>query len=159
MIADYPFLETYLRGLLAAWEAAASARELLSLMQSLALFLRHYRCAGACLKCKGFLRAYIALLAASEQGVGDNLGEEEAAARQKRQDARAKLTPAEKKAKAMCNMKYKPKGKSMYKEGTLADRGEYTKALEFMEEGQFVRAVESFLLAIGTQSEPELSVG
>ena len=49
-------------------------------MQSLALFLGHYRCAEACLKCKGFLRAYIALLAASEQGVGDNLGEEEAAA-------------------------------------------------------------------------------
>ena len=82
MIADYPFLETYLRGLLAAWSAAASARELLSLVQSLALFLGHYCCAEACLKCKGFLRAYIALLAASEQGVGENLGEEEAAARQ-----------------------------------------------------------------------------
>ena len=40
------------------------------------------RASEACLKCKGFLRAYIALLAASEQGVGENQGEEEAAARQ-----------------------------------------------------------------------------
>ena len=81
LITDHPFLETYLRGLLGSWEATSSAQVRLPLVHSLALYMRHDGCAEAALKCKGFLKAYVAFMAASAQGMETGKGEEENSAR------------------------------------------------------------------------------
>ena len=83
----------------------------------------------------------------------------EAERRKQRSEQRSKLTPMEKKAKASCNMKYKARCIRMSVAGELAEPDEYTKALAFMEAGEFIEAERAFKLAVGTPAEKEPATG